>query len=76
MAQRRISLMYESLTIGIYTCIYILLYFYIVVQEPLKKNIEPIEHRTSNVQRPTSNNDVAPLPQLISFFNYFCFLPL
>jgi len=52
----------------IYTCICILLYFYMLVQEPLKK-----EHRTSNVQRPTSNNDVASLRKLFFFFYYFCF---
>jgi len=31
------------------------------------------EHRTSNVQRRTSNNDVAALRNLNSSFNYFCF---
>ena len=31
------------------------------------------ERRTSNVQRRTSNNDVAPLRKLISFVYYFCF---
>ena len=31
------------------------------------------EHPTSNVQRRTSNNDVAPLRNLISFVYYFCF---
>ncbi len=38
-----------------------------------RSNIEPAEHRTSNVQRRTSNNDVAPLRKLISFVYYFCF---
>ena len=31
------------------------------------------EHRTSNVQRRTSNNDVAALRNLISFVYFFCF---
>ena len=31
------------------------------------------ERPTSNVQRRTSNNDVAPLRNLISFVYYFCF---
>ena len=31
------------------------------------------EHPTSNVQRRTSNNDVASLRNLISFVYYFCF---
>jgi hypothetical protein len=39
-----------------------------------KENIEQTEHRTSNVQRRTSNNDVAPLRNLISFVYYFLFL--
>ena len=36
-------------------------------------NIEQTEHRTSNVQRRTSNSDVAPLRHLILFVYYLCF---
>jgi hypothetical protein len=36
-------------------------------------NREETEHRTSNVQRWTSNNDVASLRNLISIGYYFCF---
>jgi hypothetical protein len=37
------------------------------------KNNEKDERPTSNIERPTSNNDVAPLRQ---FINFFCLVPI